>query len=119
MGRAPLVSGEVVFSEPPHRSEAAVVHVRLLDVTRADADGEVIAEQVISGVRLDPERPPRVRFELFGDRPDERSRCIVDVHVDLTGDGEVKVGDWITMASHPVVTRGQPTTVSVRVREVK
>jgi hypothetical protein len=31
----------------------------------------------------------------------------------------VKVGDWITMASHPVVTRGQPTTVTVHVKEVK
>ena len=119
MGRAPLVSGEVVFSEPLHRSGSAVVRVRLLDVTRADADAEVLAEQVIPDVKLEPEGRPRVPFELFGNPQDERRRCIVDVHVDLTGDGEVKVGDWITMASHPVVTRGQPTTVTVRVREVK
>lgn len=107
-----------MFADPPRRPGRAVVRVRLSDVTRLDAESVTLAEQEIHDVELDPARPPRVSFALSAPEPDPRARYVVEAHVDLTGDGEVKAGDFINMASHPVLTRGHGHTVVVHVREV-
>jgi hypothetical protein len=43
----------------------------------------------------------------------------VRVHVDLDKDGEVSVGDYISMESHPVLTYGHPDHVEVAVQKVE
>lgn len=118
MTTTPLVTGEIIFVDPPRRRARAVVRVRLSDVTRLDAESVTVAEQEIREVELDPGQPPRVSFALSGPEPDPRARYVVEAHVDLTGDGEIKAGDFINMASHPVLTRGHGRTVMVHVREV-
>ena len=107
-----------MFADPPRRHARAVVRVRLSDVTRLDANSVTLAEQEIRGVELQPGRPQRVSFALSAPEPDPRARYVVEAHVDLTGDGEIKVGDFISMGSHPVLTRGHGRTVTVHVREV-
>jgi hypothetical protein len=112
------VTGEIVFADPPRRHARAVVRVRLSNVTRLDVESVTLAEQEIREVELDPARPPRVSFTLSAPEPDPRARYVVEAHVDLTGDGEIKAGDFINIASHPVLTRGHGHTVVVHVHEV-
>ncbi len=40
-------------------------------------------------------------------------------HADLDGDGQVSLGDYVTMESYPVLTRGNPASAEVEVREVE
>lgn len=115
---APLMTGEIVFAEPPRHRGRAVVRVRLSDVTRLDTESVTLAEQEIHDVELEPGRPLRVPFALYAPDPDPRARCVVEAHVDLTGDGEIKPGDFVSMGGHPVLTRGHGRTVTVEVREV-
>ena len=114
----PLVTGEIVFADAPRRRGRVVVRIRLSDVTRLDVDSVTLAEQEIPDVELEPGRLPRVRFALYAPEPDSRARCVVEAHVDLTGDGEIKRGDFVSMGSYPVLTHGHARAVTVQVREV-
>jgi uncharacterized lipoprotein YbaY len=115
---SPLVKGEILLGEAQRSFTGATVHVRLEDVSYADAPSRVVAEQVISDVSHESGTEHTVRFALYGDVPDERGRYQVTVHVDLHGQGRVARGNYLSMESYPVLTQGRPNQVSVRVREV-
>lgn len=113
------VTGRVVFGPESGAFSRAVVRVRLEDVSRADAAARVVAEQVIRDVSHKPGADEVVAFGLDGEWPDDRCDYVVRVHVDLNGDGQVKRGDYVSVESHPVLTRGHPREVAVRVHRVE
>lgn len=109
------VSGEVVWSDPPSQRKATV-RVLVEDVSFADASSIVIAQQVLRDVDLDPSG--HIPFSLSVPETDPRHDYVVRAHVDMTGDGEIAVGDLVSTQSHPVLTRGQGTRVVVPVIRV-
>ena len=114
----PLVKGEIFLEDAQRSFTGATVHVRLEDVSYADAPSRVVTEQMIRDVSHESGTENILNFTLYGDAPDEKGRYIVTVHVDLHGQGRVTRGDYLSMESYPVLTHGRPSQVSVRVREV-
>jgi len=73
----------------------ATIHVRLLDVSRADASSETVASVVVESVSLIPGRP--VGFVLDVGELDTRHTYSLEAHVDVDGSQEYAIGDYLTM----------------------
>lgn len=101
------------------RLRHAAVHVRLEDVTRADAAARVIAETVIGDVRHDGGADTTVPFELVvqaaGAIDPQRSYC-VRAWVDADADGSRGAGDLYSDLALPVLTHGFGNDVTILVR---
>ncbi len=95
------------------------MRIMLEDVSRVDAASVGVAEQIIDGVSYDPTDRASLAFSLHGEVPDDRANYAIRVHIDVDRDDRVSRGDYVTMESFPVLTRGHPDRVTVRVREVK
>lgn len=99
-----------VGQEPPRHAR---FRLRVEDVSGADRESTVIAEatsQPLSGGRAAVQVPiglidPRATYSLF-------------VHIDTDGSGEIKPGDFISPAVHPVLTLGAPDSVEAKLIRV-
>ncbi len=103
------VTGSVTYRERIALPPTAVVQVRLVDVSRADAPAVLIAEQVI---RTEGRQVP-FEFALAYDE----SR-ILPAHT-YAVQVRIEVGDkllFISDTMHPVITRGAPSRVDIVVR---
>jgi uncharacterized lipoprotein YbaY len=114
-----LVSGEILFDQKARAFSGATIYVRLQDVSRADAPSKTIAEQVIRDVSSSK---AALKFSIRGKIENEQASYIVSVHVDVDGDKEISVGDYITMESYPFSpstgSESSQEKMSVRVQEV-
>jgi hypothetical protein len=113
----PLLQGEVVFDDDASSFADATLYVYLLNPIEDD-DAVIVQQLVREGIAYDARVKNRLPFVFYGEVPDERSHYIVSALVDLDGDGKAGEGDYINMENYPVLTRGQPNQVSVRVRAV-
>lgn len=113
------VRGEIYFGEGGEAFSGATAYVRLEEVSRADAPSRIVAEQIIHPVNWRPGQSTMFTFALSGPAPDGHARYIVSVHLDLNGDGQVSRGDFITMESYPVPTRGNASFITVQLRKIK
>lgn len=95
--------------------------VRLDDVTRADARAETVARMESDPVSAETGEECRVTFAIDVDDADidPRARYVVAAHADLDADGQVGRGDYVTMQSYPVLTRGYPSTANLQLCEVE
>jgi putative lipoprotein len=110
-GALPQVTGTVAYRERIALPPTAVVTVRLVDVSRADAPSPVLAEQTIPTAG----RQVPLSFAL-GYNP----AAIVPAHtyaiqVRIENAGQLL---FISDTHHPVITRDQPRHVDVIVRRV-
>jgi putative lipoprotein len=97
------IAGELRFREPPPDLRNATVRVRLLDVSRADASAETVAEQTIEGPSIESDGDSgTVKFAMEAPELDVRRSYSLAAHVDLSGSGEIEPGDFLTMESVPV-----------------
>ncbi len=110
----PVARGVVLLTPDMAPFDGAVVRVRLLDVTLLDAPARVVAEETITDVQHPAGAEEAVAFELRGEPVPDGTDVIVDVHVDLNGNGRVDVGDFVTTVSHPVSARGETSGIVVR-----
>lgn len=106
------VSGTVTYRQRIALMPSAIVEVKLLDVSRADAPAVTIAEQVIRAAG----RQVPIGFELRYDprRIDERHRYAVQARI--LEDGKLR---FINTQAFPVITVGNPNTVEVVVSPVR
>jgi len=105
------VTGTVTYLQRIALPPDAVIEVKLLDVSRSDAQAVTIAEDVIRpGGRQVP-----IEFELRYDprRIDQRNRYSIQARI-LQNNQPRFVSDQ----PYPVITGGNPTTVNVVVRPV-
>ena len=115
---AVFLQGAVVLGRHVGAFEHATVRVYVEDVTRADAAAVVIAQLAIPAVSHQAETETSVPFALRCAPVEPRALYVVRVHVDLQGDGQLHVGDYITTQSYPVLTFGHPDYVTMHVQEV-
>jgi uncharacterized lipoprotein YbaY len=115
------IEGEVYAADAARRSARATAHVRLQDVSRADAAATTVAEVQLDDVAVPADKALVVPFTLDVDdaQLDPRASYIVAVHIDLTGSGDVTSGDYITMQSVPAPLGADPARVEVPVRAVQ
>ena len=114
-----VVTGEVVLPNAELPAKAARLVVRVEDVSRADAPSEVIGQARLSDVSLTPGATLPFSVEIPASQIDDRRMYSVSAHVDVSGSGEVEVGDLITMQSYPVLARNDGDQVKLNVKPVK
>lgn len=114
-----LVAGDLILDDEEASFKDATVYVTLEDVSRADAKSSIVAKQKIHPVSHHAGAKETVRFELDGKIVDDKADYIVRAHVDLDGDGQIRLGHYITTQSYPVLTFGRPNRLTVRVQKVR
>lgn len=114
-----LVSGEIRLARQEKLPDGATAYVRLLNTSFADAPAQVVAEQVLHNVNRITNRGESIPFSLDGELQGAQDEYVINVLVDLNGDGQISVGDFINMQSYPVFTAGNPSHVVVEVKQVK
>lgn len=114
---ARTVRGKIVLPAGTPDAKGNVL-VQVEDVSRADAPSEVVGETLRKGVTLRGGAELPFAVKVPSGKVDDGRSYAVRVHVDLSGTGEVEVGDLVSTQSHPVLTRGFPDTVVVPVRKV-
>ena len=116
------VTGAVRLPAVSKPFQDAAAHVSVKDVSRMDVSATLIASQRInvsvSEDDIESGRESRFEFTIQGEITDERNLYVVNVHVDVDGDGKISIGDYITTGLFPVLTRGHPDRVVVHVDEV-
>lgn len=91
--------------------QGSLLRVQVIDVSIADRAADVVADVAVpldagaSEANLDVPVP----IGLI----DGRASYGVFVHVDCSGSGEIEVGDFLSPATHPVLTRGAPDQAEV------
>jgi hypothetical protein len=116
--RSSLLDGEIMFEEGSPSFARATVHIFIEDTTLADAPARMVVHHVIENVSADMVRNERLTFALDGNISDTRALYTVRVLVDLDGDARISHGDYASVASYPVLTRGYPSRVVIYVRRV-
>ena len=107
------VTGRVSFGPDATPFGKATAYVSLLDVSRQDAPSRSVAKQVIKCVKKGKE----IKFSLRGAIDDPTGMYVVSVHIDVDGDGEVSIGDYITTGYYQVAAEGD-SDIDVRVQKV-
>jgi len=108
---AAAVSGRAIYTQPGVLLRGSVLRVQLLDVSRQDVRGELIAETMIP---LDGRSPPvnfRLAYRREAVRPSHTYAVRATIHV-----GERML--FTTTESYPVLTRDAPTEVSIHLQPV-
>ena len=95
------IRGAIKFKGPITDISGAVVSVRLVDVSRADAVACTLSEYRVS-LSYKTNTSTKIPFELDVNIIDTIGNYTIMVHIDLNGDGKVCIGDYITMQSFPV-----------------
>jgi uncharacterized lipoprotein YbaY len=111
-----LVTGEITFEDGTQPFSGATAFVKLEDVSLMDVDATVVAQQTLQNVAYDGFAA--IPFVLNGSADDEKARYRVSAHISFDGDEDIQQGDFVTMQSYPVLTYGNPNTVTLQVRRV-
>ena len=114
-----VIEGGVHFVNVSSSIPHATVYVQLVDVTLADAPSKVISEEIINDVSIDMENLLDLSFSIRAPSLDECAMYTLMVHVDVSGSGEITLGDYITMESYPVSPTESFSHMQVQVRQVK
>ena len=112
------VRGEVVLPNTELPNQTADVIVQVEDVSRADAPSIVVAEQRMSGVPVRAGQVLPFSVEIPAEHVDPKHSYSVRAHVDMSGSGEVEVGDLISTKSYPVLTHGYGNEAQVNVKKI-
>jgi putative lipoprotein len=113
-----IVQSEIALPTGDLPSQAAEVAVYVEDVSRADAPSLVVGEQRQQAVPLRAGGALRFSIQIPAELINERSIYSVRAHIDMSGSGDVKVGDLVSTATYPVLTHGHGTTVRIKVQRV-
>lgn len=92
---------------------AAVLHVRVEDVSVADRSATVLATEDVSIDDVAVGGTVQVELTVPAGAVDERASYAVFAHLDVGCTGEVKVGDALTTQVNPALTHGAPDDVSL------
>jgi uncharacterized lipoprotein YbaY len=113
-----LIKGLIYFGGGVIEVGGASVYVRLLDVSRADAASSTIAEYRIARLPEGTKTSETISFEIEAEVPDPRASLILAAHLDMDGNEQVSVGDYITMESFPVSPKALSDKYTIKLRRV-
>jgi hypothetical protein len=112
------VTGRILLEGWQGESGPATVYVRLLDTSRADASAITVCTLTIRDVALALMVQEGIGFSLDVPAVDPRVTYTVSVLVDLDGDGQSSRGDYRSMQTYPVLTRGYGNRVEVNAERI-
>ncbi len=91
-----------MFEGGPADISGAAVHVRVEDVSRADAASLTVAEWNVPALPRGTTTSSTIPFEIPVESLDARRRYSLQARVDVDRDGRTSVGDYVTMEDFPV-----------------
>ncbi len=106
------VTGTVFYRQRVALPPETIVTVRLVDVSRADAAAIVLAEKALATQG----RQVPIPFELSYDAARIDPRFAYQIEARINHGDELL---FISTESFPVITRGNPATIAVRVDQVR
>jgi uncharacterized lipoprotein YbaY len=112
------IRGGVLLTPQLGRYRNAVLHVRLLDVTRADAPATELDAVTVPAIDYTALTDEVVQFELTAPDWDPATSVSVSAHLDQSGRGDVVVGDALTTQAYDVNNRSDQDSVLVRLTAV-
>ncbi len=114
----PIVWGDIVFDKPTFFS-GATAYIRILDVSLADAPSGVVVESILPDLTQSEESAHPIAFSIACPQLDYRRSYALEVHIDVDGDGDVTIGDFISMESYPVMPSIPDVHIDVKVRRIQ
>ena len=113
-----VVGGEILL--PPEMTPVTPVSIRVEveDISRADMPSEVVGQQSISTRQLQGGAAIPFEIAVPANAINEQRLYSVRAHIAMSDSGEIERGDYITMQSYPVLTRGYGHRVTIAVRRV-
>lgn len=113
-----LVQGEILL--PPEMAPVtpAAIRVEVEDISRADMPSEVVGHQSISPRLVHGGEAIRFEITISSSLINAQRLYSVRAHVSMSGTDEIESGDYISMQSYPVLTRGYGHRVTIAVRKV-
>ena len=113
------VRGTIRFPSAADLPPGAKVRVSVIDVSTEDGQASVVAEKVLDGADAKATRGEPVPFDLDAELdPDPAASYAVSVHVDTSGDGRLKEGDFINMQRYPVSSGDDRAEIDVDVKKI-
>lgn len=109
---------QVTFDPGAGAFQSAALYAYVEDVSRLDAPAQALGSAVLQDVSHQAGEVSGPQLTLQVSVPEASATVSVRVHIDLDGDGRYSRGDFITMESYPVLTRGHLDRVTVRVRQI-
>lgn len=116
---AARVEGVILLGQEVASFSDVTAHVYLEDVSRADASARLVAQETIQNVSHQAGKQSAIKFQMRAETIDSRVHYSVRVHIDVQGNEELQVGDYISVQSYPVLTFGYPDRVTLEVKEIK
>jgi uncharacterized lipoprotein YbaY len=113
-----LVRGEIMLPHDLTTFTPAHVLIELEDISRADAPSQVVARLLLPPQELHGDDLIPFTLGVTASALNEQHIYSIRVHVDVSGSGQVERGDYVTVQSYPVLTRGYGDNVRVAVRRV-
>lgn len=113
-----LVRGEIMLPHDVTPFTPAHVLIELEDISRADAPSQVMARLLLAPRELREDDLIPFTIEVTASALNEQHLYSIRVHIDASGSGQVERGDYITVQSYPVLTRGYGDNVRVAVCQV-
>lgn len=110
-----VVHGTINADSLDVQFEDVTVYVQLVDASLQDVSSILLGEQILENVNYDSRLRYAgilfsipIEFEIH-----ESATYHVSAHADIDGDGQTSKGDWISMASHPVLSHGSTNEASI------
>jgi uncharacterized lipoprotein YbaY len=107
------IKGNVDLPANTPKRKAGSVLVEVRDISLADAPSTVVAEQRLEDVPLEPNG--QIGFKLQVPDVEPNRTLSLRAHVSMDGSGQVKSGDLLTTAHHPVPSTGTPDSLEIPV----
>lgn len=113
-----LVHGAIVLPPDMTPVTPSSVRVEVEDISRADMPSEVVGYQLISTGAVSGGEAIPFNIEIPASLIDPQRLYSVRAHIAMHNSGEIERGDYITMQTYPVLTRGYGNRVMIAVRRV-
>ncbi len=112
------IRGKLVFDKDLPSFSGADVYITLEDVGRIDAGADVLHKQTLSNISHKAGEIDEIEFQLdSADSGSDHPRYNLRAHVDMSGNGEVDKGDFVTTQSYPVLP-GESKLHELKLKEV-
>jgi len=115
-----VVSGQIEIPQSDSTRTAKAVWVRVLDISRADASSQTVAEDRLRDVEIkagdDVDTIPFFLNKV--ETQNLNADLTVSIHVNWTGSGNIEPGDFLTVRTYPVHPIRGLQDVSIKVRKV-
>lgn len=111
-----FITGRILITDRHPAIHGGVVHIRLEDTTRIDAESLVITEQIIENIEhSDSETEIRFRVDIPEETLiDPKNSYSISVWIDVTGGGKPGSGDLFSERANRVLTQGYGDFIEVR-----